>query len=775
MTRSGDFLDAPSSPGIRRIASSALVLAAILALSILGEQPPAPKGSDAPETEFSAGRAVEALRRILKDDVPHPVGSPADDVVRERIVDEFMRLGYQPQVQTTFACSQYASCATVKNVVARLEGTGESGAVLLAAHYDSVPAGPGDSDDGTGAATVVEVARALKSLPPRRHPIIFLLDEGEEEGLLGAQGFVDSHPWAKEVRVAVNVDNRGTDGPSMMFETGSANDWAARFYARYVSRPRADSVAYTIYKLLPNDTDFTIFKGAGYQGMNFAYLKGVSQYHTPLDNSANVSAASVEDHGDQVLPLISALANADFSNWPRGDAVYFTIFGRWMVHWPARRALGWALIGTFLLVAQILWLRHDKRLLPRELLWGLLGWLLTMVVTAAVALVVARLVHMAGATPVTWVAYPAPLEVAFALLGMVVVVTNAIFFSGRAHFWGLWSGVWVWWSLLALAVSLKAPGLSYMLLVPLGVAVVAGLAAAIHPSKSAAAASLAVILPLAGAGIVLMGLLLEMYSALGAPALVPMALLAGFLLTPVAPFCADLRGVQGVRGLAVPWILVGFTSLLLFAALVVPAYSAKSPERVNFRYIVDGDSGNAQWVVEPESGRLPEPIRLAANFRRADRGYLPWNRNPAFLADAPNRDLAAPTFTILESSVNEARRSYRALLRSERGAPFASVLFPPGIDIESVTVGGQPQQAPAPRVRTYLHNWLAYSCPTMSASGVEITFSLPTGKAVDVSVLDESYGLPGEGTFLLHARPLTATASQRGDVTMVIRRVQLLP
>jgi hypothetical protein len=44
-----------------------------------------------------------------------------------------------------------------------------------------------------------------------------------------------------------------------------------------------------------------------------------------------------------------------------------------------------------------------------------------------------------------------------------------------------------------------------------------------------------------------------------------------------------------------------------------------------------------------------------------------------------------------------------------------------------------------------------------------------------VFVVDESYGLPGEGTFLLHARPLTATPSQSGDVTMVTRRVQLLP
>jgi hypothetical protein len=775
MARSGDFLDSPSSPGIRRIGSSVLALAAVLALSLWGEQPPAPKPSNAPATEFSAERAVEALRRILKDDVPHPVGSPADDAVRQRVLDEFTQLGYQPQVQTTFACSKYASCATVKNVLARLEGTGRDGAVLVAAHYDSVPAGPGDSDDGTGVATALEIARALKSLSPRRHPVVFLIDEGEESGLLGAQGFVDSHPWAKEVRVAVNVDNRGTYGPSQMFETGSANDWTIRFYAHFVPRPAADSIAYTIYKLLPNDTDFTIFKETGYQGLNFAYVNGVNHYHTPLDNSANVNAASVQDHGDQMLPLVAALADADVSNWPVGEAVYFTAFGRWLLDWPARRSLPVALIATLLLAAQILWLSYSKRLVLRELLWGMLGWLVAMLVTAAVALVVARLVHMAGATPVTWVAYPLPLEIAFALLAMVVVTTNAILFSRRAHFWGLWCGVWVWWSLLAIAVSVKVPGLSHMLLVPLGVAACAGLPATLRRTDWVPASSLAVILPLAGAAIMLMGLLLQIYSALGAPALVFIALLAAVLFTPIAPFCSDLPAVPGLRGLAVPWVPVALTALLLFAAIVVPAYSAKAPERVNFRYVEDGDAGNARWVVEAESGRLPEPIRLAANFRRADRGYLPWNTDPAFLADAPYRDLAAPTFTILESSEKEDRRSYRALLRSERGAPFASLLFPPGADVESATLGGLPLKPPAPRVRTYLHHWSAYSCTTMPAAGVEITFSLPIGKSIEVFVVDESYGLPGEGTFLLHARPLTATPSQSGDVTMVTRRVQLLP
>lgn len=769
-------MDSPSSLGLRRILSSAVVLALIFVLSIFTAQPPAPKPARIAPTEFSAGRAVETLRRILREDVPHPAGSAADALVRQRIMDEFTKLGYEPQVQTAFACSDYASCATVSNVVARLDGTGAGGAVLVAAHYDSVPAGPGDSDDGTGTATVLEIARALKSLPARTHPVIFLLDEGEEDGLIGAQGFVDSHPWAKEVRVAVNVDNRGTHGPSLMFETGSANSWAARFYAQHASHHAADSISYVIYKLLPNDTDFTIFKRAGYQGLNFAYIKGVNQYHTPLDNAANVNPGSVQDHGDQMLPLVAALANADLSNLPEAEAVYFTIFGHSMVYWTARLSIVLALLALLLLIAQIAWLIYVKRLAVPELLWGMLAWPVVIGVTAAVALVIERTVHIVGVTPVTWIAYPIPLEISFVLVAMVVVVTNAILFYKRARFWGLWCGVWTWWTLLAVVASFEVPGLSHTVLVPAGVAGCVALVATVRRTENSVLSGIAAIVPLAAAGIVLLPLILEMYAALGVPGLVPIAVLAALLFTPATPVCGDLTEVRGVRGIAVPWILVLLAATFLFVAIVVPVHSAKAPERLNFLYVKDGDSGNANWLAEPDSGRLPEPIRLATKFRRADKGYFPWDIKPAFVADAPHDDLAAPTFTVLESSESNERRTYRALLRSERGAPVGAVLFPPGSDVESVAMGGLPEHQESSRLRALRHhNWFAYSCATMPAAGVELSFSLPVGKTVEVSALDESFELPSEGTFLLHARPLTATSSQNGDVTVVTRRVQLLP
>jgi hypothetical protein len=750
------------------------MLLVILALSIGGLRPPAPKPSSAPATEFSAARAVDTLHRILGPDVPHPVGSAANYEVRARLLDELSTLGYEPQVQSSFACAEFVNCAPVNNVLARLEGTEPGSAVLVAAHYDSVPAGPGDSDDGVGAAAVLEIARALKSMLAPRHSVIFLLDDGEEAGLLGAHAFVDSHPWAKEVRAAVNLDARGTSGPSLLFETGSANDWAIRLYAKHAARPAASSISYTVYKQLPNDTDFTVFKAAGYQGLNFAFIGGVGQYHTRLDNSANVNPASLQHHGENALPVVLALANSDFRNVPTREAVFFDLFGRWIIHWPARPTLAFALGAMFLLLLQIGWMLWKKRLALREFLWGMIAWLVTMAATGLLALLLGRLIHAAGGTPINWIAHPLAIQIAYWSLALAVVMIPAIVFARRAGFWGLWSGVWTWWALLSIVVASQTPGFSYTIVVPLGVAVLAGLPATMRRSGSATS-GLAVILPVAAAGIVGFAPALLLYDGLGIRGMILVALVVGLILTPIAPLCADLRGAPGLRGLALPWIPILVTALAVFAAAVLPAYSAKVPERVNISYWQDADSGKSQWIVEPESGRLPEPIRLAASFRRAGRGAFPWDTQAAFVGDAPRLDLAAPTFTILESNQADGMRSYRALLRSERGAPSAAVLFPPDAGVESVRMGGQPLQPETERIRSQLNGWAAYRCPAMPAIGVEITFLLPAGKPVEVSVVDQSYGLPAEGTFLLNSRPLKATPSQDGDVMIVSRRIEFLP
>ncbi|MGH9702464.1 MAG: M20/M25/M40 family metallo-hydrolase, partial [Candidatus Acidiferrales bacterium] len=237
-----------SAHPVRNLLFALFLMTAVLALISIRYQTPPPKPADAPAMEFSAARARQFLQELLGDGTPHPIGSAANAQVRSRILSNLVKLGYAPEVQRETVCSSFGACGDVQNVVARREGLEPGPAILLAAHYDSVGAGPGASDDGAGAAAVLEIARALKAAPPLRHSIIFLIDDGEEAGLLGARAFVEHHRWAKEVAAAVNLEARGTSGPSLMFETGSANAWLMHLFSHAVDRPITSSIFYTAYK-----------------------------------------------------------------------------------------------------------------------------------------------------------------------------------------------------------------------------------------------------------------------------------------------------------------------------------------------------------------------------------------------------------------------------------------------------------------------------------------------------------------------------------------------
>src|SRR6476620_1727125 len=132
-----------------------LLIAVATALRLRG---PEPKPATAPANEFSAARALQAERDTIGGTIPHPSGSAANQAVRDRIVARMQSLGYTVKVEKRFACSAHPLCAEVESIVASRPGDKAAPPVIVAVHYDSVPAGPGASDDGIGVASALEVA-----------------------------------------------------------------------------------------------------------------------------------------------------------------------------------------------------------------------------------------------------------------------------------------------------------------------------------------------------------------------------------------------------------------------------------------------------------------------------------------------------------------------------------------------------------------------------------------------------------------------------------------
>jgi len=108
------------------------------------------------------------------------------NAARQFLLDELAALGITAQRQ------DYATGThTGANVIARLDATaGTGGTIVVGAHFDGVPAGPGAADNATGVAIILATARYLKDLPTRKHPIVFALFDQEELGLIGAKEYV---------------------------------------------------------------------------------------------------------------------------------------------------------------------------------------------------------------------------------------------------------------------------------------------------------------------------------------------------------------------------------------------------------------------------------------------------------------------------------------------------------------------------------------------------------------------------------------------------------
>jgi hypothetical protein len=112
--------------------------------------------------------------------------------------------------------------AQVPNVVADIPGTDGSGEyVLIGGHLDSWQLGTGAQDNGTGAASVMAVAEAVKAsgVQPRR-TMRFVLFGGEEEGLLGSIHYAQAHAAELDKCDGVFITDTGAEAPKGWFVQG---------------------------------------------------------------------------------------------------------------------------------------------------------------------------------------------------------------------------------------------------------------------------------------------------------------------------------------------------------------------------------------------------------------------------------------------------------------------------------------------------------------------------------------------------------------------------
>ena len=751
-----------------RVIVLALVVLAFWFVGRYANGMPAPRGLDTPAADFSAARANATLGRLLGPEIPHPVSSPANAAVRDRVRAEFAALGVKTTIYRATGCNGrpkfgFFVCGTVEDILGEVV-PGEGKAIILLAHYDSVPAGPGASDDQSGVATVLETVRALKARGLKsKHPILAVITDGEEAGLLGAAAFVDNAKFRDRVGMVVNVEARGNQGPSLLFQTSPGDSALIDLYDRSVPGLATSSLFAVIYKLLPNDTDLTVFLNKGLSGFNFAFSGNVAHYHTPLDTRAHLDPSTLQMHGDNMLGVVSSLMQTDFAALSGSDAAYLTLLGRFIPRLPVAWALPLALAALALLIAAAFLSRGEVLGIGRRLAAvsipllavagaAAFGWLLHLIAT------------LISGQPDPSYAYPVWLRAALILGVLAIVLALSRLASARMAA----LSVWGWTAVLAVATAAFLPGLSPYFLFPALVGTVLVLAQSRLRGAwsgtvgevaifAAALLPLLIWLSLASSAELVQGLVLHplvtVPVAFAAMTLIP--LLAARPLSRSAWRNATLGAGAGAVILAV-------------VAGLQPASSAIAPQRMNITFIDDHTTGKAMWSADT-AALLPAPLRRAAQFGDKPELANPLAQGPSYIAPAGAPRFAAPGTDIRSENAGSGRKVTLTMRASPQAARVV-IVVPKDSGLVSAQIDGH---VFTPDPASLNPRGTIVICATTDCATKTVLLNFASRKPVDLLIAEQRQGLPQDGAAIVAARPAQATASQSGDTTTVLAKVPL--
>ena len=152
-----------------------------------------------------------------------------------------------------------------RNVIAQTKTGSTANVVMVGAHLDSVPDGPGINDNGSGVAAVLETALQMGNSPQVTNAVRFGFWGAEELGLLGSNNYVQSLnvDALKDIALYLNFDMLGSPNPGYFTYDGDQS-------------------------IRPNDNDGVprVPEGsAGIERTLVAYLKGAGK--PPEDTSFN--------------------------------------------------------------------------------------------------------------------------------------------------------------------------------------------------------------------------------------------------------------------------------------------------------------------------------------------------------------------------------------------------------------------------------------------------------------------------------------------------------
>ncbi len=718
--------------------------AAVLGFSVwLGFRalvPPNVVPASAPASEFSAERAFSHLRMIAAR--PHPSGSPENAHVRDYIFEQLGSLKLAPQIQTATGTDlqtiwgPFSWTGTAQNIAVRLEGSQSTGTLLLMAHYDSVTTGPGAGDDGAGTAAMLEILHGLKSTPPLMNDVVAVFTDGEEAGFVGAQAFLDEHPWAKPVRLALALDGSGDCGPAVLTGTPHPNGWVIREVRKAPVQPRGNSLldVFAPPESLTGDT--WPYLHVGISGINLGSLGCGEVYHSMTDSVENIDQRSIQHLGAAALALIRHFGSVDLKARATDDVVYF-MFLHSLLYYPTSwvKSLG-ALALTALLAVLALGLRRKRLTISRSLL-SFLFWVVASLVALLSVSGIWWAMKAAGLVkPVFLTYYKGPaFAVALLLLGSAAILGSYALFRNRLGPDSLSAGRLLYCAAFLVFTGITASGATFLFFWPLllGLIALGGLFLAPPGALAARLAALALAVPFSilfadhlAFNLSIAHDLQAVVSTIGAALLLP-------LLAP------ELQVLTSRARWTIP-LLAGLAGLVAFGYAVHGSrYNPQHPRADSIAYWLDSDAGKAAWLSFDNAPDAWTSQFLRGTALRTKFGRLGLLAQlPVTKVEAPALKLPTPEVTVLGDSTEGQSRTLSLRIVSRRQARRVWVEVQKA-GVVRATVNGK--SIPVRDADTRSKSW-SFLYTALPSSGIELALTMQQAENPEITVTDQSDRLP---------------------------------
>ncbi len=720
-----------------------LLLLAYTALSMyLFAPPPSQSATTTALSSFSAERAMQHVWQIAKE--PHSTGTAAHQRVTDYLVQELRQRTLSVTVQDTIGVrgeGARRSMSRVQNIIARLPGTDPTTTLVVLAHYDSQPNTPGAADDAAACAAILETVDALRAGPPLRNDVLFVITDSEEGGLFGAEAFVRCYPQLADIGLVLNFEARGNSGPSLTFEISPQNGWLMRQYARAAAHPIANSMTYEIYLLLPNDTDYTMFRRAGVPGLNQAFLDGFVNYHSMTDTPERLSRHSLQHHGSNMLSLVQHFGQLD---WPADtrapDVVFFNPIGTWLVLYPASWDIRFMLMAGILFVIALLLGVWQRRFTLAAVGIGAGWFVLTVVVACGLvyginALVLAINPHYVAfnaSNPYNSIVY----FIAYSALGVAVFGGLYSWALGRYSGMALGMGAALVWLLLMVGLRSYLPTGVFMAYWPLLFFLLAQLVCiggSIQLRRSPGTYGLVqalLLLPALGLWVPVVWLNYIAFSLdMPLAGLATLMLLLGMCIPVVAVLHRQLLWVGGLV----------LALLALAAGQFTSTASAQHPTPSALAYYLDKDATTAQWL--STASHLDDWTgQYFSGTSRQPFTQLPVYSDGMWQEAAPVTDFPATTLRLQSAPrATDSTRQVEALLLPAEGVSSLYWYIDDLGPLQSLRIDGQPIDI-SHRGTGQGELFLTYLGP--AASGVRIQLTLSGAAPLTTRLVDRRWAIP---------------------------------